>query len=328
MTTSWVVRLGTGGSNVDELVEAGYLGVDFVQDHDIRDHLGQGPEAFRKAMIPVTIGLHPGMSKIVAAQAMGSLHAAAETMAIGDLVLAPTASPIRYHFGIVASDYEFHPEQVLPHRRRVDWRGSFDRTLMSPRLASAAGTPQTIKKLSPEHAPELAELTRLTDLGSPAADFTNAGSADAPTPVPAAEVIPPDVQDPLAFQMEKQLEDFLVHNWSRTALGAEYDIYSTEEEGVIGRQYLTDTGPMDILAVSKDRTRLLVVELKRGRASDVVVGQIQRYMGYAKAELAEPGQGVDGVIIAQEDDTRIRRALSVAPNIRFLRYRVEFHLEE
>ncbi|WP_201291474.1 endonuclease NucS domain-containing protein [Arthrobacter zhaoguopingii] len=328
MTTAWVVRLGTGGSNVDELVEAGYLGVDFVQDHDIRDHLGQGPEAFRKAMIPVTIGLHRGMSKIVAAQAMGSLHAAAETMAVGDLVLAPTASPIRYHFGIVTSDYEFHPRKVLPHRRRVDWRGSFDRSLMSPRLASAAGTPQTIKKLSPEHAPELVRLTRLTEIGSPPASFTHAGSAEAPTLAPAGEVIPSDVQDPLAFQMEKQLEDFLVHNWSRTALGRDYDIFSTEDEGDIGRQFKTDIGLMDILAISKDRTRLLVVELKRGRASDVVVGQIQRYMGYAKAILAEPGQSVEGVIIAQEDDAKIRYALSVAANIRFLRYRVEFHLEE
>lgn len=30
--------------------------------------------------------------------------------------------------------------------------------------------------------------------------------------------------------------------------------------------------PMDILAVSEDRTRLLVIELKGGRASDAVVG--------------------------------------------------------
>ena len=44
---------------------------------------------------------------------------------------------------------------------------------------------------------------------------------------------------------------------------------------------------MDILAISKDQKELLVVELKKGRASDVVVGQVQRYMGYALDELAE-----------------------------------------
>lgn len=84
---------------------------------------------------------------------------------------------------------------------------------------------------------------------------------------------------------------------------------------------------MDILAISKDRARLLVVELKRERASDAVVGQIQRYMGYVQDELLEPGQIVEGVIIAREDDLRIRRALSMTKNIRFMKYRVEFHLE-
>ena len=41
----------------------------------------------------------------------------------------------------------------------------------------------------------------------------------------------------------------------------------------------------------------LVIELKKGRASDSVVGQIQRYMGYVKDELAEKNQPVKGVII-------------------------------
>jgi len=95
---------------------------------------------------------------------------------------------------------------------------------------------------------------------------------------------------------------------------------------VRGQQYPTDTGPIDILAISKDKARLLVVELKKGRASDAVVGQIQRYMGYVKEELAESGQSVEGVIIALEDDLRIKRALVVASGIRFYRYQVSFKL--
>ncbi|CAB4903729.1 unannotated protein [freshwater metagenome] len=69
-----------------------------------------------------------------------------------------------------------------------------------------------------------------------------------------------------------------------------------------------------------------MIELKRGRASDSVVGQIQRYMGYVQEELAEPGQSVRGVIIALDDDKRIRRALAVAPNIEFYRYQIDFKL--
>ncbi len=91
--------------------------------------------------------------------------------------------------------------------------------------------------------------------------------------------------------------------------------------------YQTDTGPVDILSLSaKTKKTLLVVELKRGRASDTVVGQIQQYMGYVNDELREPEQQVKGVIIALEDDIRIRRALSVAPNIEFYRYQVSFRL--
>ena len=51
-------------------------------------------------------------------------------------------------------------------------------------------------------------------------------------------------------------------------------------------------------------------------------------MGYVKDELAEEDQKVRGVIIAFEDDTKIRRALSVAQNIDFYTYKVNFKLEK
>jgi len=93
------------------------------------------------------------------------------------------------------------------------------------------------------------------------------------------------VEDASAFALEKHLEDFLVENWSQTELGKEFDIFE-EEGGRVGQQYPTDTGPLDILAVSKDKKRLLVVELKKGRARDAVVGQALRYMGFVQEELA------------------------------------------
>jgi len=133
------------------------------------------------------------------------------------------------------------------------------------------------------------------------------------------------IEDASEFALEKHLEDFLVQNWKQTELGRHYDIY--EEDGeLVGQQYQSDTGPLDILAISKDKKTLLVVELKKGRVSDNVVGQIQRYMGYVKEELAEDNQQVKGVIIAMEDDLRIKRALSVTNNIDFYRYQVSFKL--
>ena len=78
--------------------------------------------------------------------------------------------------------------------------------------------------------------------------------------------------------------------------------------------------------MSKDKKHLLVVELKKGRASDAVVGQTLRYMSYVQDELAEEGQTVQGAIIAHEDDPRIRRALAMTPSIVFYRYQVSFKL--
>ena len=135
------------------------------------------------------------------------------------------------------------------------------------------------------------------------------------------------VEDPSTFALEKHLEDFLVENWKQTPLSEKYDI--VEEEGqLVGQQYPSDTGPIDILAISKDRRELLVVELKKGRIGDVVVGQIQRYMGYVKEEIAEKNQTVKGVIIALEEDIRLTRALAVTQNIEFYKYKVSFKLEK
>ena len=78
--------------------------------------------------------------------------------------------------------------------------------------------------------------------------------------------------------------------------------------------------------MSKDRKRLFVVELKRGRASDVVVGQVLRYMGLVKDQIAESDQAVEGVVIALEDDQKLRWALMSVPSISFYRYQVSFKL--
>jgi restriction system protein len=136
----------------------------------------------------------------------------------------------------------------------------------------------------------------------------------------------PTVEDVTTFALEKHLEDFLVANWDATELVKRYKIYRDESGEVVGQQYPSDTGPIDIPALSHDGSELLVVELKRGRASDAVVGQIQRYMGYVLQDLAEPNQTVRGMIIALNDDVRLRRALAVAPTISFFRYEVSFRL--
>jgi restriction system protein len=133
------------------------------------------------------------------------------------------------------------------------------------------------------------------------------------------------VEDPSAFALEKHLEDFLIFNWTQTDLAKKYDLV-TDEGVIVAQQYASDTGPIDILAISKDKKEYLVVELKKGRTSDVVVGQTLRYMGFVKNDLAVNGETVRGAIIALEDDLRLRNALSMVPTIDFFRYQIDFKL--
>lgn len=86
--------------------------------------------------------------------------------------------------------------------------------------------------------------------------------------------------------MEMHLEEFLAKNWSHTELGKDYDIF--EEDGeCVGQQYETDTGPIDILAIGKDKKTLLVVELKKGRASDAVLARYRAIWATSKTARRE-----------------------------------------
>ena len=48
----------------------------------------------------------------------------------------------------------------------------------------------------------------------------------------------------------------MVKNWMNTELGKRYDIYQEDGE-LVGQQYPSDTGPIDILAISKDKKNCL-----------------------------------------------------------------------
>ena len=137
----------------------------------------------------------------------------------------------------------------------------------------------------------------------------------------------PAEDDSWTFALEKHLEEFLVNNWASTKLGRCYDIFEGED-GTRGRQYPTDPGVIDVLAISKDKKEFLVVELKKGSASDVAVGQVMRYMGSVQDQLANRDQRVRGAIIALDKDLRLERALRFTEAVDFYRYEVRFSLRQ
>lgn len=296
--------LGQKSVYAEECFAGNFIGTDFGIHEDLSQKLPEEWRAFNKAFIPVFIGINPTKTKIGAGLACGALWTVSKGIQKGDVVLCPDGLG-KYRVGEVSGGYYYEAGKILPHRRPVVWLNvAIDRAAMSEGLRNSTGSIGTVSNIN-AHREELEKF-----LGSAAAPKLISTDAS--------------VEDASSFALESHLEEFLVKNWSNTELGKDYDIY--EEDGEKAQQYQTDTGPLDILAISKDKKRLLVVELKKGRASDAVVGQTLRYMSYVKDELAEDGQSVLGVIIAHEDDARIRRALSMTPNIVFYRYQVSFKL--
>lgn len=91
---------------------------------------------------------------------------------------------------------------------------------------------------------------------------------------------------------------------------------------LVKQQYETGVGRIDIL-FRDEEGRYLVVETKKGRESDRVVGQLLRYMGWLKVqEEAE----VRGLIVSGEPDVRLDYAAAAIPDVAVITYRVSFQL--
>jgi len=291
MKNYYRVMLGRKSAYAEEAYKGNYIAVGFIKDRDLTNHLPDNWRDFNREFVPIFLQQNPDKTKVAAGLACGMLWTIAKGIQLGDVVLCPDGKG-NYYAGEVVGAYEYSKGQDLPHRRPVRWFSKIiTRYEMSESLKNSAGSIGTVSNIS-KYADEIEALLS----GSRPAIITSTDET---------------VEDPSVFALEEHLEDSLVKNWKSTELGKHYDIY--EEDGeMVGQQYPSDTGPIDILAISKDKKELLVVELKRGRVSDVVVGQVQRYMGYVMDELAEENQVVRGVIIGFEDDIKIRRALSAA----------------
>jgi len=129
----------------------------------------------------------------------------------------------------------------------------------------------------------------------------------------------------MEFALEAHLEEFLVGNWSAVNWGRPLRLWQGND-GANGQQLSTPIGRLDLLCVDTATDTLVVVELKRGRSPDSVVGQAARYMGWVRAHLAAPGQKVQGIVVAHECDDRLRYAAAAVPGLTIMTYRVTFDL--
>jgi len=121
----------------------------------------------------------------------------------------------------------------------------------------------------------------------------------------------------VSVSLEKDLLSFLAKNISLVESGLQLK----------EKEYQTDAGRIDLLCVDREGS-FVVIETKKGKESDKVVGQISRYMGWVKLELARQNQKVKGIIITNEADDQLKYAVAPHDNIKLKYYKVKFELSD
>jgi hypothetical protein len=133
-----------------------------------------------------------------------------------------------------------------------------------------------------------------------------------------------DIESQNEFAMEMHLEEFIFQNWAKINWGSKLELFENEEQN--GRQFPAGTWSIDFLAKDKTNNDLVVIELKRGKTSDSTVGQLLRYIGWVKENVANKNQSVRGIIIAHETDEALKYAVKNLNYVEIKKYKVDFHL--
>lgn len=118
----------------------------------------------------------------------------------------------------------------------------------------------------------------------------------------------------------------LIHrNFAKLFKGLRY--FEEETQNQHEGHYITeDVGTMDMLCLDKNGD-FVVIEIKR-RATDDTVGQLCRYMGWVKENLAKPTQKVHGWIISETKDTKLEYAVKVIPNVSIKQMKLDISIRD
>lgn len=120
------------------------------------------------------------------------------------------------------------------------------------------------------------------------------------------------------FALESHLRDYLAKNLNST-------VTFHSPLSVVGVEYSTDVGPIDLLAKNSTGD-YYVFELKLDRGADAALGQLLRYMGWCSKHLSK-GRKVFGVILAAEISDKLRYAASLVPGITLLEYQLQIQVQ-
>ncbi len=119
---------------------------------------------------------------------------------------------------------------------------------------------------------------------------------------------------PTSISLEKDLRDHIAYNPSIIEPGLK----------LRGKEYSIDMGRIDVLCEDANG-KLVVIELKKDRSSEEVVGQILKYMGCLHRT---ENRDVRGIVVVGGRDDRLVDAVSPVPSIKLMYYRVQFVITE
>jgi len=125
---------------------------------------------------------------------------------------------------------------------------------------------------------------------------------------------------------ERALEEHLEGNWASTefaSLGIE--LADVAQHGLPCRQVLTPRNTIDLLGYRKAAREWWVFELKKGRSSDAVVGQVGRYMTWI-GDQARRGDSVKGAVIVGKVDENLKASVRSNERISLWQYDDEFRV--
>lgn len=126
------------------------------------------------------------------------------------------------------------------------------------------------------------------------------------------------------FPIEANLRDFLILNL-QTIKNSKLKLF-VDENGRDGKEYPTGVGPIDILTTDEEGN-FIIIELKLSRGPDKALGQLLRYMGWVKKNLAKEKK-VKGIIVANKMDEKIKYAVMVTTDVTLYEYEMTFELSK
>jgi hypothetical protein len=168
-----------------------------------------------------------------------------------------------------------------------------------------------LARLADQYLPPEAGAAILRLLGRPDA---------APLPTPPRGARP---------MTERAIEEFLFLNWDQTPFAAMGIALSTRRKhGLSGRQQFTPVNSMDLLGFRARRREWWVIELKRDRPADAVVGQVSRYLTWVTEERGPRGESAVGAVLAGAADTKLRYAVRANPRLSLWTYDPSFRIAQ